>query len=1686
MNRFPIGLSIVVTISIVLSLSPNADAQMPPSSSTTSTPIPGAGHDYLGEIAETVNPVNGSVSIRLNAMMPPGRGLTLPFSFAYDSNGVNFVGQNSGGNLSWLNPPTTLTSQGGWSNSAPSVSFNEITWTAISEEGHHQACHGFVGYVYQDASGNRHNLNLTNFWDPSGVCASDSADWPTGFGADIVTQGGEGPILASIPTSGLYGYPVTVADADGTVLQFSGIVAEQPNGGLVGLAGSIEDRNGNLVTVTGPTGTANAYNYIDTAGRTVLQDSGFAVSPETITVSGLNTPYTLQWTTLSTPTFTAPVTVISGTACNFGGSHQPWVVGPQGLAEQGLSTLTLPNGKSFSFTYDSTYKVINKMTYPTGGYVRYVWGMNPQAESGSNHNSQPNDQCEALYGLPVITDRYVSFTGSTEVQHQHFAYSTAWTGGSWTSKQTTVTTTDLVRGTSYNTIYTYIGLAAEVPPNTLSGPTTDDPVEASIAYYDVTGTLLKTVAKTWKDVRLLASQTTTYPNSEATKTAWSYNAREQQIEKDDYDFSTSTPPLLRKTVTNYQQFNLNLYPGAQTIADRPCQIITYDSTGTNRVAETDYFYDNGATTTPCGTAGTPSLTGAGGGSLTGHDETNYASTSTTPRGNLTQKTQWVSSGTAPVTKYSYDETGQILSMIDPCGNATCSDMTGTTHTTSYSYADSFLSTNSAGFTTTAGSPPTGKVTNAYLTTITQPATSGVAHFEQFAYGYNDGEVTQMTDENSQPTKYEYNDSLGRLTETVYPDTGATTLSYNDTIPSVTTTKLINGTENLVTIAVMDGLGHVVQTELASDPKPTYTQTAYDGLDRKYQVYNPTRCSPPTTNCGESTWGVTTYAYDALGRVLSVTNPDSSVASTSYTGRATEVSDEGNGTHSVQRISQVDGLGRLTNVCEVTSTTLVGITPTPTTCSLDITPATGFLTSYQYDALSNLKSVTQGGLNGRSFTYDSLSRLLTATNPESGEMQYSYDANGNLYQRTSPKLNQSGQPTVTTYAYDVLNRLTGKTYNDTTPSATFQYDESTAWGQTLLNPIGRLTQTRADNGLADAIFSYDPMGRLVTQFQCTPLTCGTTSIVFFFGYDLLGDLTSSYNDGDNITYTNSYDAAARLTSVQSNLSDSQHPGTLITLSNFTPFQKPQQVTLGNGIVETLSYTNRNQAESVSESPNIYGYSIWNSVGSTVGYAPNGNILYSNDLVNGNWSYTYNDLNQLTIGSCSTDCPPTGGLKYTYDRFGNRWQETVTAGTGIQPSYTFDANNHINTSGVTYDGAGNILYDGVGLGNTYTYDAENRIITAANGSYAASYVYDAEGHRVRATVNGQTRDFLYDLSGRTIDAFVPGGAYWLGTWLRGEAYAGGLHIATYANSTTEFDNSDWLNTFRARSDVLGNKIETCTNMPFGEDLTCTGSGSNPEASPIHFTGKERDSESGLDMFGARYYASTMGRFMTPDWAARPTSVPYAVFGDPQSLNLYNYVRSDPVTRADADGHMTQYITCGSDSQHCNPLAGDGKKPEQKQGCKYDACVTAQAPKKSIWELIGGWFGGTAFGFVRWGKLGGPLHREAVARVARSLRESGFEVEKEVRIPTPNGAKSSRWVDVVGTRGSETRMYQIGRQNLDGTPVAREAQALDDIEGATGIRPNFVPYNFGEPNFSVPGATDIAPGEGEVPVEPEIIPE
>jgi RHS repeat-associated protein len=63
------------------------------------------------------------------------------------------------------------------------------------------------------------------------------------------------------------------------------------------------------------------------------------------------------------------------------------------------------------------------------------------------------------------------------------------------------------------------------------------------------------------------------------------------------------------------------------------------------------------------------------------------------------------------------------------------------------------------------------------------------------------------------------------------------------------------------------------------------------------------------------------------------------------------------------------------------------------------------------------------------------------------------------------------------------------------------------------------------------------------------------------------------------------------------------------------------------------------------------------------------------------------------------------------------------------------------------------------------------------------------------------------------------------------------------------------------------------------------------PHKFTGKERDGESGLDNFGARYFGSSLGRFMSPDPPLMDQHI-----ADPQSWNLYSYVRNNPVSFVD----------------------------------------------------------------------------------------------------------------------------------------------------------------------------------------------
>jgi RHS repeat-associated protein len=352
-----------------------------------------------------------------------------------------------------------------------------------------------------------------------------------------------------------------------------------------------------------------------------------------------------------------------------------------------------------------------------------------------------------------------------------------------------------------------------------------------------------------------------------------------------------------------------------------------------------------------------------------------------------------------------------------------------------------------------------------------------------------------------------------------------------------------------------------------------------------------------------------------------------------------------------------------------------------------------------------------------------------------------------------------------------------------------------------------------------------------------------------------------------------------------LSDANHPPSLLSTAHFNAAGSLLTASLGNGINETQTYDSRLRLSSITDGS---AYSL--SIPSSGGYAPNGDILAANDSVNGNWTHTYDDFNSLLGANQNSGAQV---YSYDYDRFGNRWHQNGPHSMMLSFS---GLNNRMDS--YSYDAAGNLLNDGA---HTYTYDAENRI-TQVDAGATASYLYDAEGRRVQKTTSAGTVNYLYDQAAHVVTELSSSGG-----WNRGEIYVGGKHLATYNNSTTYFIHADWLGTERARSTVSGVLCETITSLPYGDGQVTTPVGSGcGDPSPLHFTGKQRDAESGLDDFEARYYSSSLGRFMIPDWAAKPTAVPYAEFGDPQSLNLYGYVKNNPTTRSDADGHCYPWCT------------------------------------------------------------------------------------------------------------------------------------------------------------------------------------
>jgi RHS repeat-associated protein len=474
--------------------------------------------------------------------------------------------------------------------------------------------------------------------------------------------------------------------------------------------------------------------------------------------------------------------------------------------------------------------------------------------------------------------------------------------------------------------------------------------------------------------------------------------------------------------------------------------------------------------------------------------------------------------------------------------------------------------------------------------------------------------------------------------------------------------------------------------------------------------------------------------------------------------------------------------------------------------------------------------------------------------------------------------------------------------------------------------------------------------------------------------------------------------------------------------------------------------------------------------------------------GNWSYSYDNLNRLVSGSAASGpystSPPSS---WSYDAFGN-CTSGVTPVSSAYANYALP-NNQIAGGLVQYDAAGNVTFD-AGSGNSYLYDGEGRICAVFNAALPSmpimtGYFYDAMGTRVAKgslasfscnfASNGftPTTSYVLGAGGEQLTELSVSGApgNYTSAWTHTNAFSGGHITATYtwSNSAhtatdTYFYLGDWLGTKRAEVGA-GGCLSTFASLPYGDGLT--PSGNCPDATEHHFTGKERDAESGNDYFGARYYASSMGRWMSPDplpwihWQRGNEDDQKKFEGfivNPQNFDMYAYVNNNPLNMTDPTGMNA----CGnSNDSSCNvtiTIRDRSKDAMGQYNDKYTNVTNQQGYNATATVSVNGHEAGiflvkttssyTGYATVANGVYNGTFEPDHDGHPAIRLQPT-------LSIPTasPNPAQGGLYIAkgiLVHISGNGNSVFgSLARPVSAGCQVVCTSQ-YSEFERATGLRP------------------------------------
>ncbi len=1306
---------------------------------------------------------------------------------------------------------------------------------------------------------------------------------------------------------------------DGTKYRFDG-----------GRVTKITDRNGNVVTYVNSPSNYSYYpplSITDSFGRTTtiaqslgvnytINYNGSSGSQETISVASDTVANLLAIPSASNPNSNSNGPIPSSAAALFPGISYPPPSQGVPMYPPVISTVTLPNQQSYHFFYNK-YAYIAAVVLPTGGAYEY-------------------DYVFSSYGGTSMTSPAIGAITDQLVERREFVYASVVNGhyqpgtlvakttygwGGYDANNNWIVVVrhydgagNLMGSENHNIVPSGGGDAA-------SYAAWNEGKEVEVQHYDNNGaTLLGTVDTTWGQRPCTVNcWFTVYPYASSSPPAYDPRINSEQKTLND---SQSSPATVTQVAYGYDQYNnrtdtreyayANGAPGAQVreeqasyiaapsylnlhILDLPFQVTTYDGSS-NQQSQATYTYDSA----PACSDGNVVCDCPG---IIQHDPS-YGPSFQVGRGNPTTVTKWLYNPVAQTTtsltaSNLYDIAGNFRQVTDPRGVVF-----------KYTYNDS-------------GTGP-GNTWALPTKVMSYPALGGSSpEFDAYAtYDYYLTKPLTATDINGKVTSFVYSDSLGRLTSVTQRDGSRLSFGYTDNPNAVAVTTSVDLTTNgdglLKSTTRYDSLGRTTRTDTPSGT----TTTCYDGRGRVSAVSNPQPLGSPLSCPPSAGSPFTTTAYDGMSRARFVTTPDGSVTETRYAGPLTLTIDPAGKTRQIT----TDAQGRLAQVLENLTSwngTAVGV----------VSEAT-WTTNYLYDPLDDLTLVCQGGTItsgvcsaglARQFAYDSFKRLLQATNPEGGTIQYGYDASGNLVSRTQ------GPPSgrvVTSMFYDGLNRVTGKSYSGgsvPTAGVTYCYDNlpngsGTCQATVATGYLGRPTYTGNGNS-STTLNLFDNMGRVTASTQKT----GAASFGFGnYSYYPNGTLQSvTYPSGRQVNY--GLDSTGRVSSVKGVLGTAST--TYAASVGYTPFNAIQQMTLGTSqspvVTESRTYNTRMQPTSVTAATARSGSLILgtaycanpNGTGDCTGNA--GNVIQAKITPPGTssafvQSFTFDSLNRLKTAVETGDWQQT----YVYDQFGNRallagtqyyipggsWSPQVTADSSAQVAALFPQNRWGGSS-VQYDGG---AASGPGNmtalpGYTFVYDAENRMVTANQaGNASTGYVYDGDARRVqKVSCPAGTSVCTASVNGATVtDTYVYG--------------ATGELIAEYAAQppttpcTTCYLTGDTLGSTRIMTDGTGTLKSLHDYLPFGEEVP-SGVGARSisyyppssfainDATAEKFTGKERDSETGLDYFGARYLSSAQGRFTSPD----PVQIKVNRLLNPQRLNLFSYAVNNPLLNVDPDG-------------------------------------------------------------------------------------------------------------------------------------------------------------------------------------------